>query len=106
MQKFDSVISGRDEINMIKEEGAVTKLASVYPQGIFVGDRNLEVELIKTKFTKYLKVLEILAERGDWILTRLFEDSKGLLQDKAFGVWLCKNFQWECYVVDDFLQVD
>lgn len=53
-----------------------------------------------------MKVLEILAERGSWILTRLFEDTKGVLQEKAFGVWLCRDFQWECFVVDDSVQVD
>lgn len=50
----------------------MTKLSAVYPQGVFMGERSLEVEQIKTKFTKFLKVLEILAERGEWILTRLF----------------------------------
>jgi hypothetical protein len=28
------------------------------------------------------------------------------MQEKAFGVWLCRNFQWECFVVDDCIQVD
>lgn len=71
-----------------------------------MNERSLEVEHIKTKFTKFLKVIEILVQRGEWILTRLFEDPKGLLQEKAFGVWLCKDFQWECYILDDYVQVD
>lgn len=106
MEKFSGVMSGRDESHIIKEEGAVTKMSAVYVQGLFMNERSLEVDLIKTKFTKVLKVLEILVERGEWILSRLFEDSKGLLQEKAFGVWLCLNFQWECFVVDDYIQVD
>jgi hypothetical protein len=39
-------------------------------------------------------------------LNRLFEDPKGLLQERAFGVWLSLNFQWECFVVDDCIQAD
>lgn len=68
------------------------KMSEIYPQGVFMNERSLEVELVKTKYHNFLKVLEILVERGEWIITRLFEDSKGLLQEKAFGVWICKNF--------------
>lgn len=62
--------------------------------------------MVKTKFHNFLKVLELLAERGEWIITRLFEDPKGVLQEKAFGVWICKNFEWQCFIVDDFVAVD
>lgn len=68
------------------------KMGEIYPQGVFMNERSLEVELVKTKYHNFLKVLEILVERGEWIITRLFEDPKGLLQEKAFGVWICKNF--------------
>lgn len=68
------------------------KMSEIYPQGVFMNERSLEVELVKTKYHNFLKVLEILVERGEWIITRLFEDPKGLLQEKAFGVWICKNF--------------
>lgn len=67
-------------------------MSEIYPQGVFMNERSLEVELVKTKYHNFLKVLEILVERGEWIITRLFEDPKGLLQEKAFGVWICKNF--------------
>lgn len=30
----------------------------------------------------------------------------GTLQEKAFGVWLCKNYQWECFVMDDYVKVN
>lgn len=91
---------------ILKEQGAVTKISAVYPQGMFMSERSLEVEQIKTKFPKFLKVLQILTERGEWILTRIFEDPKGSLQERAFGVWLCINFQWECFIVDDCIKVD
>lgn len=94
MQKYQDVMVDKADAEILKEEGAVATLSTVYPQGVFISERDLQVELIKTKFTKYMKVLEILAERGSWILTRLFEDAKGVLQEKAFGVWLCKDFQW------------
>ncbi len=67
-------------------------MSEIYPQGVFMNERSLEVELVKTKYLNFLKVLEILVERGEWIITRLLEDPKGLLQEKAFGVWICKNF--------------
>lgn len=105
MEKFASVVSG-SEAQILKEEGAVAKLSTVYPQGVFMSERSLEVEQVRSKFPKFLKALEILAERGEWILSRLFEDAKGVLQERAFGVWLCLNFQWECFVVDDCIQVD
>ena len=81
-------------------------MGEIYPQGIFMDERRLEVELIKTKYHSFLKALEILVERGEWIITRLFEDPKGLLQEKAFGVWICKNFEWQCYIVDDCIVID
>jgi hypothetical protein len=81
-------------------------MAELYHQGIFINERSLEVELVKTKFHNLLKVLELLAERGEWIITRLFEDPKGVLQEKAFGVWICKNFEWQCFIVDDFITLD
>jgi hypothetical protein len=63
MQKFASVISGSETL-ILKEEGAVAKMSAVYPQGVFMSERSLEVEQVKTKFSKFLKALEILAERG------------------------------------------
>jgi hypothetical protein len=72
MDKFSSVMLGRDESHILKEEGAVARLSAVYAQGTFINERSLEVENIKTKLTKFLKAIEILAERGEWILTRLF----------------------------------
>lgn len=47
-------------------------MSVVYNKGIFIKEESLEIEMIQTKFPSFLKALEILAERGDWILTRLF----------------------------------
>lgn len=82
------------------------RMGDLYPQGVFINERSLEVELIKTRFHNLMKVLEIIAERGEWIITRLFEDPKGVLQEKAFGVWICKNFEWQCFIVNDYIAVD
>lgn len=57
-------------------------------------ERNIETDQISTKFTNLLKVIDILCEKSEWLITRLFEDLKGVMKDKAFGVWLCNEHQW------------
>lgn len=42
MELFASVISGNDTF-ISKEQGAVTKMSCVYPQGTFISERSLEV---------------------------------------------------------------
>ena len=53
-----------------------------------------------------MKVIEILCDKNEWLISRLFEDKKGTLKDKAFGVWLCCDYQWECVIVDSNIRVN
>lgn len=78
----------------------------MYPNGPLIGEKGLEIELITTKFTNMLKVIEILCEKSEWLISRLFEDKHGMLQSRAFGVWLCYQYQWRCIIVDEHLLVD
>jgi hypothetical protein len=78
----------------------VLKLEEMYPNGPLIGAKGLEIELITTKFTNLLKITEILSEKSEWLISRLFEDKHGILQSQAFGVWLCHQNQWKCIIVD------
>lgn len=69
-------------------------------------ERTLQLELIATKHTNLLKTLDILCEKSEWLVTRLFEDKNGVLKDKLFGVWLCKDYKWQCFILDDKFKVD
>lgn len=62
--------------------------------------------MLMTKFTNLLKVVDILCEKSEWLISRLFEDKLGLLKNRAFGLWVCQHYQWRCIVMDDYVAVD
>ena len=62
--------------------------------------------MVESHLPRLLKVLEIICEKGDWLITRLFEDCKQARPGLPFGVWLCRRHQWECFILDDKIQID
>lgn len=102
--KFADFAKG-DERHLVKETGDVGKLGSVYPGGQLLGERSLEVEAVSSKFGRLVKVLDILAEQSEWLLRRLFEDGKGAQRERGFGVWLCRDCRWECFILDDCVRI-
>jgi hypothetical protein len=48
------------------------KMEVVYPLGELLLDKTLEIELVSTKFTNLLKVVDVLCEKSEWLVSRLF----------------------------------
>jgi hypothetical protein len=56
----------------------------------------------------FRKIVRILADKSEYLILRLFENPRNeiLSLGKYFGVWLCNNYQWECIIVDDQVEVN
>ena len=52
----------------------------------------------------FRKILKILIHENDSLIKRLFETES--IEKGVFGVWLCKNSQWKCNLVNQMFPVD